>query len=86
MKSVTQDLAATGDIRAEGDVRFKKSAISALQHAAEAHITELMADAQDFALHARHETVGRADLALAHWKRTVPGPARDLKYVILAGP
>ena len=60
-------------------MRFKKSAISALQHAAEAHIVELMSDAQDFARHARHESVRQEDLALAHWKRTTPGPARDLK-------
>jgi hypothetical protein len=39
----------------------------------------LMADAQDFALHARHESVRQEDLALAHWKHTTPGPARDLK-------
>lgn len=51
-------------------LRFKKAAFGALHHAAEAWLVGLLADCQDYALHAGREKIIDRDMKLAVEKRT----------------
>lgn len=74
VREVTQEIQTEG----AAPIRFKPTALSALQHATEAHLTELFAESQDYAIHARHETVEPNDFRMAVWKATVPPQSRNL--------
>lgn len=67
------------ETESSGPIRLTKTAKSALQHASEAFLTEMMAYAQDVAIHARHETVEPNDLRFAMWKTMTPPQSRDLR-------
>ena len=77
--------------RIEPDMRFKPSAIDALQEAAEAHLIGLMEDSNLAAIHAKRVTVMKKDIELAlrirgdfkHNYLSAPNVDPDLAYFSL---
>jgi histone H3 len=71
VREITQDLG-------HGTIRFKKDAMSALQHISEAYLTYMTNDAQDYAIHAGRAQINKSDLRLAAWKRNETQEERNL--------
>jgi histone H3/H4 len=79
VREVTQDLNLAGFTHVQqGHIRYKPTAVSALQHAAEGYLTEILAESQDLAIHSQREGIDKRDILFANWKATTTPQSRSL--------
>ena len=75
---LVREIARDGQPTGAEPIRFSPVALSALQHATENYAVELLAEAQDYALHAQREGLDVSDLQMAHWKTSTTPQQRNL--------